>query len=290
MPFNFNLPAILLALTLVSVVIYLIDFFFFKKARDEKWREANPDVDLSKLKGKKKKEAGPTLPLLADYARELFPVFAIVFIVRCFFFNHYRVPSQSLEPTIMPGDFVLVNQYDFGFRSPLSNKEWIHIGTPKTGQIATFQWPVDPHQSFIKRVVGVPGDKISYVHKVLYINGKKQPQKFISFVQDTNDGVIFWKMKKIEETLKGVKHYIYQCADSNNCSNPYQADFYNVTVPKGYYFMMGDNRDNSDDSRGWGFVPEEAFSGRGLMVWMSWNPFKHKIEWKRIGNKMQLTK
>ena len=286
MPFNFNLPAILLALTLVSGVIYLVDTLFFKKARDAKWRDANPDVDLSALKGKKKKEAGPKLPLLADYARELFPVFLIVFVVRCFFFNHYRVPSQSLEPTIMPGDFVLVNQFDYGFHSPLTNKEWIHVGEPKTGQIAIFQWPVNRNISFIKRVIGVPGDKISYINKVLYINGKKQPQKFVGYSEDTDDGVTFWKMKKMIETLGGVKHYMYVCADSNNCPVQTKEDFYNVTVPAGHYFMMGDNRDNSDDTRGWGMVPASNLTGTGKFIWMSWDPYKHHVNWERIGNKL----
>src|SRR3990167_6360696 len=118
-------------------------------------------------------------PIVIDYARSFFPILLIVLIIRSFLFQPYRVPTGSLEPTIMPGDMILVNQYDYGLRIPLWNKIFVKIGNPKPGQVALFRWPVNPPVTFVKRVIGVPGDHISYINKVLYINGKEVPQKFI---------------------------------------------------------------------------------------------------------------
>lgn len=206
-------------------------------------------------------------PLVIDYARSFFPVLLIVLIVRSFLFQPYCVSTGSLEPTIMPGDMILVNQYDYGLHIPLWNKKIVDIGEPQRGQIALFRWPVNPAATFVKRVIGIPGDHISYLNKVFYINGKKMLQKFIKNTTEVNDDDKTWKAKEYEENLDGFKHLILLQPDYHH---PTQ-NFRNLIVPKGEYLMIGDNRDNSDDSRSWGFVPTRNFIGRALFIWMSWD-------------------
>lgn len=260
-----DLPLVLLCLTIFTGVVALVDYF---------------------LRGRTK--ADKTLPLIADYSRSLFPVFLIVLLLRTFVAQPYRVPSGSLEPTVIPGDFILVNQYDYGLHLPVWRNQIIPVSHPKRGQIALFYWPVDSHITFVKRVIGVPGDTVSYVNKVLNINGKVMTQKFQGYdVIRQGDQRI--KMAKYEENLDGLKHGIYVCAKGiSNCPS-HGHDFYNLKIPKGYYLMMGDNRDDSDDSRDWGLVPESHFIGRAMFVWMSWDsyaPWYQKIRWSRIGTSL----
>lgn len=216
-------------------------------------------------------------PIIIEYARSFFPILLIVLLIRSFLFQPYRVPTGSLEPTVIPGDMILVSQYNYGLHIPLWDAEIIHVGTPKTGQIALFRWPVNASRTFVKRVIGVPGDKISYINKVLYINGKKQTQKFVGDSVEIGANGQTWKAKKYEEDLNGVKHFIITRPD-----RPTQ-NFKNLVVPKGKYFMMGDNRDDSDDSRSWGFVPAKNFIGRAVFIFMSWNSQNYHVRWRRIG-------
>ena len=222
-------------------------------------------------------------PLVIEYARAFFPILLIVLLIRAFLVQPYRVPTGSLEPTVVPGDMILVNQFDYGFYVPLWNKKIISVGEPKVGQIALFRWPVSPSVTFIKRVIGVPGDRISYVNKVLSINGKEAKQTFIKDTTEIgDDGKPTQPVKEYEENLNGIKHKIIV-----NPSVPAE-NFKNLLVPKGKYFMMGDNRDDSGDSRYWGFVPADAFVGKGLFIWMSWDPnpdakWSQKVRWHRIG-------
>ena len=223
---------------------------------------------------------------VAEYAKSYFWLLLIIFIIRSFVIQPFVVPSQSLEPTVRPGDFIAVSQFAYGLRFPIWNKKLLNIGKLKRGDIVVFHWPVDPKIDFVKRVVGLPGDKISYINKVLYINGKMAKQKLIKYTLDTNDGKTFWKVKVIQENLNGVKHKIYICAkDAPTCPGN-ELNFYNLKVPKGQYFMMGDNRDDSDDSRGWGFVPKNNIVGKAFMIWMSWGGWKHPIRFSRIGTSL----
>lgn len=273
---SIDFPIILLLLTIFSGVVALVDSIYCSW---KKWKGQGEQISERK-------------PILIEYARAFFPVLLIVFLIRSFLIQPYRVPTGSLEPTIMPGDFILVNQYDYGLHFPVWNKKILSVGEPKTGQIALFFWPVNKKVTFVKRVIGVPGDRISYIDKVLYINGKKAKQKFIGYATEKNGpGQPSWKVAVYQENLNGVKHNIYVCPKSStNCPNPGAHNFYNLVVPKGKYFMMGDNRDNSDDSRDWGFVPEQNFIGKALYIWMSWDPMQanifKKIRWDRIGIKL----
>ena len=205
----------------------------------------------------------------------------IVLVIRSFLVQPYRVPSGSLEPTIRPGDFILVNQFAYGLHLPLLNKKIVEIGEPERGDITLFQFPKNPAIVYIKRVVGLPGDSIEYRHKQLYINGEPAVQSF-------NEGQSDFLSKETRkdpkeklivktENLSGITHQIL--IDQNK---PESENFYFV-VPEGHYFMMGDNRDGSYDSRYWGFVPEENLIGKALFVWFSWDSKNYTVAWRRIG-------
>ncbi len=202
-----------------------------------------------------------------------FPVFCIVLLLRSFLIEPFRIPSGSLEPTLQVGDFVAVNKFIYGLRLPVTDTLIIPIKKPKNGDIAVFRWPPNPSYDYIKRVIGVPLDKISYHNKVLTINGKAMPQQFIEYTTDESSDQAVMKYK---ENLNGVVHDIYIRP------NTPAVDF-DIEVPAGHYFMMGDNRDDSADSRFWGFVDENYLRGQALLVWMSWNWKKDTIRWSKLG-------
>ena len=268
---SFNFPLILLVLTVFTGVIVLVDGCFLL------WRRRHLGVEASKRSN---------LPPIIDYARAFFPILLIVFLIRSFAVQPFRVPTGSLSPTILPGDMIVVTQYNYGFHMPVWNSLIKAVGHPKRGQIALFNYPVNPAVQFVKRVVGVPGDHISYINKVFYINGKECQQTFLSNAVDYASNGRSWPVKVYQENLDGIVHKIYR-----NPERP-AVDFYNLVVPKGHYLMVGDNRDNSDDSRTWGFVPESAFFGQAQFIWMSWNShadWLHKIRWNRIGDTLNQT-
>lgn len=260
-----DFPLILLCTIVLSGVITLCDFVFCLCKNEP-------------LFEKKKR------PIVIDYARSFFPVLLLVFVIRSFVVQPYRVPTSSLAPTVLPGDFIFVNQYHYGIRFPVWNKEILSVGNPTHGQIALFFYPVNHAFTFVKRVIGVPGDHISYINKTLYINGKKQPQKYIGEVTRLDDFGNLVTYRQYQEDFFGIKHDIFERADASS------DNFYNIVVPKGEYFMMGDNRDESDDSRYWGFVPAHDLVGHALFIWMSWDSnatsWNDYIRWNRIGNKL----
>lgn len=260
-----NLPLILLCLTLFTGVVYL----------------------MSSLMAGKNKLTNKNLPVVLDYSRSLFPIFLIVFLIRSFLFQPYQVPTGSLEPTVIPGDFILVNQYEYGLHLPVWNNKFVQFSHPKRGDVALFRWPVDPRVTFVKRVIGVPGDVVSYQNKQFTINGKLVPLKELGSETIEQFGLSY-KMMKLKEMLPGQTHDIYVCAkDTERCpSSEESLSFKDLKVPAGYYLMIGDNRDDSDDSRDWGFVKEDAFIGKAMFVWMSWDSsadLLHKIRWNRLG-------
>jgi len=265
---NFNFELILFYAVIISGLIALFDIIFLAKRRKL--------AHAAKTKGM----ANPPeikLPMIIDYAWSFFPVLLLVFMLRSFVYEPFRIPSGSLEPTLSVGDFILVNKYHYGIRLPVVHKKIYSINEPKHGDIVVFRWPPNPSINFIKRVIGVPGDHISYINKTLYVNGQSMPQEFKADSMDRDEEGRDWKVEERIEDFFGVKHSIYQ----NNLIPKY--DFNDVIVPEGMYFMMGDNRDNSADSRVWGFVPEENILGQANYVWMSWNSHDHSIRWKRLG-------
>lgn len=256
--------------TLISGIIYFIDKFFFEKKRLFSCK--------GKLDGLSKKEKYKLVkaPFFADYARSLFVVFLVVFILRSFVVEPFRIPSGSMLPTLKIGDFILVNKFSYGIRWPFGNKVIFSSGKPKSGDVVVFKFPVNPKIDFIKRVVGVPGDKISYINKVLTINGKIMKQEFLAKTLDPNNSLTQSSLK-ISENLKGDKHNIYIMPWKN------ETDFKGLVVPKGKYFVMGDNRDNSEDGRYWGFVDQKYLVGKAFLVWFSWDSSDYRVRWNQIG-------
>jgi signal peptidase I len=241
----------LLLLSLITGAIYLLDVLFWapkRKAKDKPSR-------------------------IIEFSRSFFPVFLIVLLLRSFLVEPFRIPSGSLEPTLLVGDFLAVNKFAYGLRLPVWEKKIIPIANPKTGEIAIFRWPPDPSYDYIKRVIGVPGDKISYHNKILTINGKKMLQTFVKYTTDESSGKA---VAHYQENLNGVEHDIFIRPDV-------PAVDFEIEVPKGQYFMMGDNRDDSADSRFWGFVADKYLRGKALLIWMSWNGKTDNVRWARIG-------
>ncbi|MBP9723030.1 MAG: signal peptidase I [Gammaproteobacteria bacterium] len=214
---------------------------------------------------------------IIEYSRSFFPVLLFVLILRSFLFEPFKVPTGSLEPTVLPGDFILSNKFVYGLRLPVWGAKIFPMGEPKNGEIAIFRTPVDNKTWMVKRVIGIPGDKIDYVDKKLIVNGIPAKYRLLEASTDTNDGVNSWPVETYQEEIFGIKHNIFT-------RKVVPVQNFHLTVPQGQYLMMGDNRDNSDDSRFWGFVPESNFEGKAIVIWMSWDQFNWKnIRWSRFG-------
>lgn len=254
---NFNFELILTVAVLITGIVWLADVLVFAPARSR---------------------AGTTkVPLLAEYARSFFPVLLIVLLLRSFLLEPFRIPSGSDKPTLLVGDFLVANKFVYGLRLPVTHSKITQGTPPKIGDITLFRYPMDPSVNFIKRIIGGPGDQISYTNKVLTVNGKEAKQTYIGTATDVDEsGEHSWPVQVMEEDLNGIKHKIYVRPDA-----PVQ-DF-SVVVPPGEFFAMGDNRDNSNDSRYWGFVPEANLLGKALMIWFSWDSDKNKVRGDRIG-------
>lgn len=220
--------------------------------------------------------------LLVEYARAFFPVILVVFLFRSFLVEPFRIPSGSMIPSLLIGDFILVNKYTYGLRLPVINKKVLDISEPKHGDVMVFRFPGDPSQNFIKRVVGLPGDHVVYKDKKLYINDvpmEQTAQDDYSYSEGTdsqgNDLQI--TSRRLQENLDGVKHSILLSDGPDQMPK-------DIVVPPHQYFVMGDNRDRSNDSRYWGTVPEQNIVGRAFLIWFSWDiPKGGPVNWGRIG-------
>lgn len=269
---NFDFELILFWAMVVTGVIALADVLYFARKRKSKALTSAPFTN-------------PKQPLLIEYARAFFPILVLVFGLRSFLYEPFRIPSGSLEPTLLMGDFILTNKFDYGLRLPVLRTKIVKLGEPKHGDIVVFRWPPDTSYYFIKRVIGLPGDRVDYIDKVLKVNGQVMVQKDLSQPQELktvkrNSDQTIQVIEK-EEDLFGIKHHIY--IEPNKTGY----NFENINVPAGMYLVMGDNRDDSADSRYWGFVPEENIVGKAVFIWMSWDSFApwgwNKIRWDRIG-------
>ena len=218
-------------------------------------------------------------PWWVEYSVSFFPVILIVFLLRSFLFEPFKIPSGSMIPTLQIGDFILVNKFTYGVRLPVLNVKVLELGTPQRGEVMVFRFPEDPSLDYIKRVVGVPGDRIEYRGKKLTVNGRPVPmQQLPDYL--ARDRMQFFR--HYVETLDGRPHEILIDEDApaspallrtfphvGNCN--YNSVGLACTVPAGHYFMMGDNRDNSSDSRVWGFVPDENIVGKAFFIWLNLN-------------------
>lgn len=255
MPIHIDFPFILTMLVIITGLIALSDILYFSKKRGDQ----------------------AVMPYIIEFSKSFFPALLLVWIIRSFIIQPYRVPTGSLEPTVLPGDFIAVKQFSYGLRVPVINKKIAQVGLPKRGDIALFHWPVDTSKLFVKRVIGLPGDHIVYKDKTLTINGKEMAQDYIGKATDIEQDGLTSEVDQKLENLDGVKHNIFVKPQS---FDPVDID---VIVPEGHYFMMGDNRDDSDDSRAWGFVPENYLIGQAFGIWMSWDSMANSIRWNRIG-------
>lgn len=205
---------------------------------------------------------GEKEPIVVEYARSFFPVVLVVLLLRSFLVEPFRIPSGSMMPTLLVGDFILVNKFAYGIRLPVVNAKIIDIGEPKRGDIVVFRFPKDPTVDYIKRIVGLPGDEIVYSRKRIYVNGQPVKQTPLGFYEGTGP---MGGEALLSEDLGEVTHDILVRGGD------FSANDSKYVVPKDHFFVMGDNRDNSNDSRFWGFVPEGNLVGRAFFIWMSWD-------------------
>lgn len=211
---------------------------------------------------------------LIDFCRSFFPVLLAVLLLRSFVVEPFRIPSESMLPTLIKGDFILVNKFAYGLRDPVFHQRFFGDGLPERGDVVVFRWPRDPSTDFIKRIVGVPGDHLVYRDKTLYVNGE------VAMLEA--DGVYAAPgpsadvRYRMVEQLGPVRHHVV--IDPNRPSEDFE-----LVVPPGQYFAMGDNRDGSFDSRGWGTVPEKNLVGRAFLIWMSWDSVRKRPFFSRIG-------
>ena len=234
-------------------------------------------LDLALLRNRRAHDAKQ--PWWVEYSISFFPVILIVFLLRSFLVEPFKIPSSSMVPTLLVGDFILVNKYTYGIRLPVVNRKIVELGRPDRGDVMVFRFPEDPSLDYIKRVIGVPGDRVEYRNKRLSINGKPVP---LRQVDDYLSKERMQFSRRYIETVNGVGHEILLDDDApaalmparafphaGNCN--YNSSGLACTVPPGHYFIMGDNRDNSSDSRVWGFVPDENIVGKAFFIWLNLN-------------------
>ncbi|MEO6276807.1 signal peptidase I [Roseateles sp.] len=294
-----NFALLLFLLTSVTMLYWLAERFYFAPARnraaqtlvenDAKRRQTLAAQGISRVDGDVEPARQQILqqPWWLDWTAGLFPVILIVFLLRSFLFEPFKIPSGSMVPTLLVGDLILVNKFHYGIRLPVLNKKIIANNDVKRGDVMVFRYPEDPSTDFIKRVVGIPGDEVSYVNQKLYVNGQLQPTQPVDNFYD-DSGMRREYRPRFTEKFGDKPHQILVDQTALHSFRPDRADgpfpfqencrytVESVTckVPAGHYYMMGDNRDNSRDSRFWGFVPDENIVGRAFMVWMNFGNLK----------------
>ena len=280
---HFDFAALLVLLSALTGIIWLIDALFFAKARN-----AHAET------GAQVKE-----PLIVEYARSFFPVIFIVLIVRSFLAEPFRIPSNSMMPTLLTGDFVLVSKFAYGIRLPVLDTKIIPVGEPQRGDVFVFRYPgydcegraqrsarpcgeplaPVPFENYIKRVVGLPGDVIEVHDKVLTVNGVRVEAQPLDRYVGVGSGQEMTGSLRLSEQL-GEKNHDILIVPNTHRGGLGEGRW---VVPEGMYFAMGDNRDNSQDSRFWGFVPEEALVGKAFLIWMNWDGKNGGVDFSRIG-------
>jgi signal peptidase I len=284
-----NFALILFILLAASFVMWLLDVLWLKKQRQAAAAAAVAEFDARNA-GKvginaealASERAALTArltqrPWYLEYTASFFPVILIVFVLRSFLFEPFRIPSGSMIPTLQIGDLILVNKYEYGIRLPVLHKMIIEMGSPQRGDVMVFRFPHNPSQDYIKRVVGLPGDRVEYADRRLAINGQTVPLRPLPRYFE-EERVQYYA--QYSEKLGNAEHRIILSegpgvppmrafVHTHPQACQYTAEAVRCTVPAGHYFVMGDNRDNSEDSRFWGFVPDENIVGRAFFVWMN---------------------
>jgi len=276
---------------LLAIAIVLIDLLFFSKTSPES------DVKVTEKRSIfrkicyfliflkfSKSEKYKHRPKVVQWSIELFPVLLLVLVFRGFIFEPFRVPSNSMMPTLLTGDFILVNKFDYGLRLPILNSKIIDFSKPERGDVIVFRYPNYEHSAgysgvdFIKRIVALPGDTISYEKDQLSVNGESVEYRKIGSYQGVDSGKAMSGYRHVREKINEADHDIllHPLGNSRKLSK--------TTVPKGHYFVMGDNRAHSSDSRFWGYVPESYILGKAIGIWMHWDWNHNTMQLSRIGS------
>jgi signal peptidase I len=285
-----DFSAVLLLITVATGVIWGLDVLLFRRRRAAAAQAAGKSLDAIPEPG------------TVDYARSFFPVALVVLLLRAFVFEPFRIPSDSMMPTLLDGDFIIVNKYAYGLRLPVLNRKFLAVGEPQRGDVVVFRYPLDPSVNYIKRLVGLPGDHVEVENDRITVNGQPIPFRVVGRY---NDGC-YVNMQLAVERLADHDHHVlvcpgvldvtpeplpgcdrrevrgYSCGERPSSMLP--AERFSRVVPPGMYLMMGDNRDNSEDGRAWGFVPEDNLVGKATRIWFNWDLQRSGgPKWSRVG-------
>jgi signal peptidase I len=294
---DFDFALLLVALTAVTGVVWLIDWLFLAKGRARRADSIKAMTALSEEERDARARTTLQESVPVEYARSFFPVLLIILLFRSFLAEPFKIPSGSMMPTLLVGDFILVNKFAYGLRLPVLNTKILSIGAPARGDVFVFRYPgyqcqnggtslrsgnpcempviPVPKEDYIKRVIGLPGDEIAYRNKTLYVNGKQVDEVDLgAYTGAAEPGHRMDGAQVKRESLEGLEHRILEIPQIWGGREG------SWTVPPGHYFAMGDNRDNSADSRFWGFVPEENLVGKAFVIWMN---LDNGIDFSRIG-------
>jgi len=284
---DINLPLLLFIAVASTGVVWLADLLLFQRRRElaiaavesefdsmSEEQKLNDDTYRSAMD----KVAGE--PVVVEYSKSFFPVLLLVFVLRSFIVEPFQIPSESMVPTLKVGDFILVNKFSYGIRLPLVRTKVVDISNPKRGDVMVF-FPPHEDRYFIKRVIGLPGDVVRYKNNTVYINDEKMPQTFAytDSSLDVNCARQAGKYVVVEEQFEKKSHKMRKCVFARDLSSDRVWE-----VPEGHYFMMGDNRDNSSDSRVWGPVPEARIVGKAFAIWMHWESLVSIPTFSRVGS------
>jgi len=259
---NIDFQAFMVAGLLLTGIIWGMDVWYF-----------SPRRKLSLGDGGKE-------PLLVEYARSFFPVILVVLLLRSFLVEPFRIPSGSMMPTLLDGDFILVNKFSYGLRLPILGTELLEINEPERGDVVVFRYPGNTSIDYIKRVIGLPGDRVTYYRDRLTINGEPVAQVSLGSYAATGVAMSMSGASLRRENIAGVEHEILE--DPRRFTR--EGDY---IIPEGEYFVMGDNRDNSNDSRFWGTVPEANLVGKAFRIWMNWDSVDGSVTWGRLGQSIK---